>query len=469
MIQPDDARAMAPQTTIRERAPAGGSRKPRPRRIAADEAHAWARHLRLHNPHAKLILSMLTQYVNADGACFVSVPALAEDCELAPETVRRRLGWLEEVGAITRFPQWVDENGRRNGDGRGRRTTDEIRLMIAADLDGIEARACGQMHQQAAAESAEFAETAAGAHPQDAPADPLHGRGSNPDAQPPGTLLGLYLPSHCGGGLTSEPEPEDSPQSPPSGGVDEEDWEEPDPCAAGPDGWREFKQAFEADGRPILKVRLARQVFAALSPDERALAKKAAKGLIAARAREKRPGAKPAAQNFLREPESWLGFARLAPPEPVALPEPVFVAEDSEDFCALAVLGTIRGHGPPAALAVPERGRGLMVPGGLSPAQMALADFHAGLLPDGTLDMAGWMIVADGSRQCGAWKEFARTEARPITVRTERREIAGKIYEDWPVKVVGLRVPCAFPPRRDGAISDGADGSTATGPPADAA
>src|SRR4051812_29647747 len=109
------------------------SNKRRPRRIAADEAHAWARNLRLGNPYAKLVLCMLTLYVDGDGHCFVSVNQLAEDCEFAAETVRKRLAWLETVGAVARFAQWVDEHGRRNSEGRGRRTSDEIRLLIDAD------------------------------------------------------------------------------------------------------------------------------------------------------------------------------------------------------------------------------------------------------------------------------------------------------------------------------------------------
>jgi hypothetical protein len=117
--------------------------KRRPRRIAADEAHAWARNLRLNNPLGKLTLSMLTLYVDGEGSCFVSIEQLAEDTELAADTVRKRLAWLEAIGALARFPQWVDASGRRNGDGRGRRTSDEIRLLITADEGEIESRAQG--------------------------------------------------------------------------------------------------------------------------------------------------------------------------------------------------------------------------------------------------------------------------------------------------------------------------------------
>jgi hypothetical protein len=103
---------------------------PRARRIASDEAHAWARNLRLGNPQAKLVLSMITLYVDGEGCCFVSIPALAEDCEMSPDTIRRRLAWLEGLGVIARTPQWLDAQGHRNSTGPGRRTSDLIRLLM---------------------------------------------------------------------------------------------------------------------------------------------------------------------------------------------------------------------------------------------------------------------------------------------------------------------------------------------------
>jgi hypothetical protein len=43
---------------------------------------------------------MLSLYVDGDGYCFVSIPTLADDTELSRTTVRNRLAWLEEIGAI---------------------------------------------------------------------------------------------------------------------------------------------------------------------------------------------------------------------------------------------------------------------------------------------------------------------------------------------------------------------------------
>ena len=115
--------------------------KRRPRRVASDEAHAWARSLQLGNPNAKSVLRALALYVDGEACCFVGIDQLAEDSDLSADTVRRRLAWLEEIGAIARTAQWLDSKGVRNGDGRGKRTTDLIRLLLHSDEATIEARA----------------------------------------------------------------------------------------------------------------------------------------------------------------------------------------------------------------------------------------------------------------------------------------------------------------------------------------
>ncbi|MEH2705213.1 hypothetical protein ABIF21_000035 [Bradyrhizobium elkanii] len=202
------------------------SAKRRPRRIAADEAHSWARHLRLRNPGAKDVLKNLTIYVDGEGCCWVGIPSLAEDLEMSPDTIRRRLAWLEMVGAISREAQWIDEYGVRNGQQRGRRTTDKIRLLFEADVDAIEARAAGETVD---AEN-DAVSTAS---------DPSKLRGSDP---PAGTRLGLGRPSQSCEGLISEPEPEpESPQAPGGGEReplrDEEVESEPEHFAETWDAW----------------------------------------------------------------------------------------------------------------------------------------------------------------------------------------------------------------------------------------
>lgn len=193
------------------------ARKPRPRRIAADEAHAWARNLRLNNPFAKLVLSMLTLYVDCDGKCFVGIEALAEDTELSSDTVRKRLAWLEMVGAIARFPQWVDGSGRRNSEERGKRTTDEIRLLMASDADMIERRAQGDDCESPTTPKSPQSGPDAGVTPRSQQGQQTENENDQGSVSPG---LALGQPSDSGEGLDSsnlEPEPESPPT--PFGGV----------------------------------------------------------------------------------------------------------------------------------------------------------------------------------------------------------------------------------------------------------
>jgi hypothetical protein len=193
--------------------------KRRPRRVASDEAHAWARNLRLGDPYAKLVLSTLTLYVQGDGVCFVGIETLADDTELSADTVRRRLAWLERVGVIARTPQWIDSDGRRNSEGRGKRTTDQIRLLLYADVDQIEqvARDKGGLpspSSQQGQRSSSSAISLSGEQEQ------------NPDQPTVGSALGLDQTSHCGEGLISEPEPKDSPLIVPPKGDDENEFDQ---------------------------------------------------------------------------------------------------------------------------------------------------------------------------------------------------------------------------------------------------
>ncbi|WP_257164781.1 helix-turn-helix domain-containing protein [Bradyrhizobium sp. SRS-191] len=189
--------------------------KRRPRRIAADEAHAWARNLRLGNIQAKMVLSMLALYVDGDGVCFVGIPTLAEDCELSADTVRRRLSWLDEIGAIRRTAQWLDSCGNRNTEGRGKRTSDKIKLLYDADPDPIEARARGERVPKATAGAVAVSPSwLPGLNPNGAEFSPGEHQGVLPLVSP---KPGLDQTSHCSQGLISEPEPESSPLPPSKG------------------------------------------------------------------------------------------------------------------------------------------------------------------------------------------------------------------------------------------------------------
>ena len=400
--------------------------KRRARRIASDEAHSWARNLRLKNPFAKLVLSMLTLYVNGDGSCFVGATALAEDCELAIETVRRRLSWLETIGAIVRLPQWLDEHGRRNSDARGKRTSDEIRLLLDADIDEIEQKASGS------ADDSDKVSTPPRSRLSDEPTEPIESTRILPAPQ---------QPPHCGGGLISEPEPEpeDSPQPPKDGGTPVAD-----------DGWQEFERDW---AEPILRQSIAHQVWSALTTEERKSACRAARGYVAWRKGQRKPPPASNAQTFLKEREAWAGFAKFDPGEPgdqLARPAFIFVAEGSAEWRALGIIAEIAGTKPPQAV-FHDEGRGIKLREALSPAQMALEQFAR-------LPLSDWKIARAGTHQCGAWRKFLGIDVRAITTGFTSKEINGRVVDDWPIKEHGLRVPCDWPPRKDGTLST-------TGPP----
>ncbi len=370
-------------------------RRRRPRRIAADEAHAWARNLRIGNPHAKFVLCMLTGYVNGEGACFVSISHLAEDCELVENTVRRRLSFLEEIGAIARAPQWIDEVGRRNGDGRGRRTTDEIRLMINADPDEIEARASGAGEGDRGEFSPARGEGLAPAG-RDA-SDPARGEGSN-SADP---ALGVHLPFTCVQGLISEPEPKILPPNPPPGGVDGTE-----------ERFREFKAGYP-DG--IVDLIAAQESFAALSAaDQKACV--AGVPVFAARCLRRRE--KPMKAHLFIRKRVWEGL--MASPAPEAgIGGPYGLA--SEAGRALQALARI------GQTSLPRMGDGrLIYTRPITPQLLALASAPA----EGA-------IYRIGSPNFAAWRDFLRAHL------TNLRQFDA-IEAPWP-----------WPPRKDGGVSTG--------------
>jgi hypothetical protein len=370
-------------------------KKKRPRRIAADEAHAWARNLRLNNSQAKLVLSMATLYVDGDGYCFVSVPSLADDTELSAQTVRRRLAWLEEIGAIARLPQWIDEKGTRNGDGRGKRSSDLIRLLLDADTDDIEARAAG-LHD---------GETAAIA--------PIHGEGANEAENSLSPTAALPQPYHSGQGLTSEPEPESPPQPPSGGSVDLE-------------GWKEFQEDWQ---EPILRQSIAQHEWQALNADQRTQARQAARGYVAWRKAQRRPPNVLGAHLFLREREAWPGFAAYAPDaKPAGITG--FELDSVEGRAILAIYAVAKTR--------PFEGRnGLVYAGEITPQVLKFAD--AG-------PPSSWPFIED-RQQIAAWANFLSEHVRGNRPQFVVTRGIGDAQRR------GIEAPWDWPPRIDGKLS----------------
>lgn len=407
------------------------SGKPRARRIAADEAHSWARNLRLGNPHAKYVLCMLTLYVNGEGSCFVSVGQLADDCELAIETVRRRLTFLQQVGAIARFPQYLDEHGRRNGEGRGRRTSDDIRLLIAADEDEIEARAHANDKNEPDPEDGQTPPAEGG---QTEPSSPVPQPGLDSISPPPRSLLGLYLDSNCGGGLTLEPEPEPEPESSPY----------PLPSTASetsvapttPLG--DLQPLADAYPIPITNVASTRALWSALTDTERADVLTACLGYgTFLRANPKR--AAKDAHRWLAA-KDWLGYLDSGQKAARQSRERVEIVEGSEQWTAWAVYYACCRTTIPCGALAPRGSRRASMPSEWPPV-------GRGIDPDSR----NWTKVYAGAGPFAAW--LRRLREGPCMAIGLRSEVVDRVWknyllvpQEWPPKA-------AEPPTADSALS----------------
>lgn len=401
-------------------------------RLGADQARVWARGLSLGNPHAKAVLLALANYMNESGTAYPGIATLAADTDLSEDTVVNRLRWLESIGAVAIFKCWVDENGNRNSRGEGRPTSSEIRFLFDADADDIEAKAQPDRPRK-------LTGAAAASHAAKSDVSPRPHREQNPShlQQVSAGLAPGQPPTPSA--RTEEPELEDSPLTPLAGG---------DPPSV--EGWEEFKTAFEADGHPILKVSLALTLLGAMTPDEKALAIKAAKGLIAIRGRDKKPGPKPAAQIFLREKASHPSYAKQAPPDPVKCR---VIAKGSPEYAALSVFNVLLRRVPFASETIEAREE-----------LASRADLLA--LAGESTDRSLWIGLDDSNPEhkapIGAWRErikqwtgkWPELEELPLLdengiQRVSVQEWNGKKLE-FKQTYKGLAVPRRWPPRMDG-------------------
>lgn len=403
--------------------------KKRARRIASDEATAWARNIELGNPFAKSVLRAIANYCDGEGLAFMGIEALAQDCDLSMDTVRRRLGWLEEIGAIARTPQWIDDRGRRNGDGRGKRSSDLIRLLVDADVDLIEARAAGRDISEMQAISR--------------PISPSWQQGLNSASGDVSTAPALGQPSHCGEGLISEPEPEDSPQAPMGGGREpSRDGEE----EAEPEHFAEAWDAWPAK----LRRDLALVEFAKLSPPDRALCR-AAIPYFLKMLRDLR-------RNHVPNFHLWIrtrGFDEFPnagrPAEKPAQPTRRFVQGDELKGLQVAVAIAERRDLPLVQDQTLGWGYWTALP--LQPDLVAMSTY-VGVARD------DWLIVEPGSPQFAAWRDRfnlwlgAEPQAERIFLEPFDPNVHGVSSSNPNFRLrkakSGFRVPRDFPPLRDG-------------------
>lgn len=389
----------------------------------------WAMGARTDGVSAQCVLFVVADTANEHGVSVHADPDyIAERTRQSRATVFRRLNELENAGALTRFKRYRDDGA----------PIYEIRLHLDRQIDYTEPQEGGDDPQ--AVEAKSQIETAPESQIETGKVSPVR-----------------QAESHSCDSKSPSKNPKDSPQAPLRGvaGASDDDEGAHEPQAP-PEGWDAFRQAFEADGVPIARVSLVKPLFGALSATERIRVTTAARGYLHHRSREKKPGTKLSAQNFVREIESWDGWIKLAPAAPVA---PVFVRERSAEFRAMLVLARILGDRPPEPRFEVEQGEaGVWRRGGVPPDLAGLAAFAD--KPD-----QQWAVIEEKSQPFAAWSERIRTwtghrlqaqrvftgEEKPFTWNGETTMVKQCVS--------GTRVPCLYPPRKDGTVAD------ATGPP----
>jgi hypothetical protein len=290
----------------------------------------------------------------------------------------------------------------RNSDGRGKRTTDLIRLLTDADQDEIEARARGETVEENEDVSTSIS--------------PSSQQGLNPPTETVSPAPALGQPLQCGEGLISEPEPESSPQ-PPSGGPTVEVKDEV---------WEEFVKAW---GDPIPKMARARTNWDRVDVAKRPTIVTAARGYWAwLKAHTTKPPTPASAQSFIHDEAGWEQWLRYAPKADgtAASIASAFPLGSPE---AKAIITAYELGNAGTALQFMIRGGAVNYLRPMTPRLLALAQFA------GPRD--GWKNVL-GKNQAAAWEHMLR-EVIAAPTRRPLRE--------------GDHAPYPWPPRKDGTLS----------------
>lgn len=410
----------------------------------------WAMEQRTDGPSAQSVLFVVADRANEHGVCRHADPdTIAQKTRQSRATVFRRLEELERAGVLTRFTRHLPD-GRREYEVRlattkfvNYRVDKERNIIMFAPADedcandpitvlpyggdAATVESQSETHGESQSETGSVS-----------PVRPDESQSCDPQESP-----------------SKNPSKKDSPQPPKGGEIDQADLDEAGQSAE-IEGWTEFRQAWEADGVPIARVSIVKPLVASLTPDERLRLAKAAKGYLHHRSRERKPGTKLSAQNFVREIEAWDGWAKHAPPDIVP---PTFIVENSRDHRALIVLALILNNPPPQVIFdVREGKRGFW-------RKIAVSPDLAGLAVFADKPVEQWNPIEKGTQPFGAWSQHIDkwTGRRPdpqrvLTGGEHPFEYNGQttMIKNF---VMGLRVPWLYPPLKDGSLSQ------ATGPP----
>ncbi len=415
------------------------------------EALNWARKTHCGDAMAKSLLRAIGDYADEAGLGWPSLGRLADDCDMSVDSVRRRLKVLEEIGVIATRRAWMDEHGRRNHDGRGRETSRDIQCLLQVKRRRPDPEDEGGADAAPDAASQSCADDTAGAgggvaigYPSQQPPMGSYQQGAGSQSATPGVALQPPLEPPL------NPHLKDSPPFPPPGAREsaaQGKGEDQEPEHFGPAwaGW---------PGHETMRRDLALREFRQLAPDRQLLARAAVPLFVEAWRKARRSVAPPHFHLWLRR----AGFeefphAKLAPPAP----EPVWIAEGSEEARAHAFVLRLAGLGAPVKI---QRGQGADQERGYPRKAAIGADMRAMLAFEGD-DRAGWLTLPKGSAGFAAWqKRFEDWCGRALA--TERRWLEEErpehrlsaVHPDFRLRDFEdvIRVPCPWPPKRDGTL-----------------
>jgi hypothetical protein len=399
-------------------------------RIGSDDARAWVRKLRLGNPYAKAILMAVANYMNENGTAYPGVATLREDTDIAEDTIVSRLRWCESIGAIALFKAWVDENGQRNLEGRGRVTSSEIRFLFDADPELIATAAAENSRARPlrGAALASHEEKVSSRHDGEQN-DDISSRPQREQNEVSSRLAPEQPPTPAARSLKEE---EDSPPNPPPGGGQAVDLELE----------RDLMEASNTYPAPITDMPKFRAVMGALSREERQRVLTGMRGYADYIRGLERKGKSRNVKDAHRWVAAgmWQGYVpQGARAEAAALAQTIPIKSDAGK--ALVLLHQIGiGTGPL------EIGGCYQNPRPLSPQALALTNAP----PE-----EEWIfITTEQPHQVRAWNDLIGREligrARPPLIRKRYWPCIRRIAE-------GCAVPWPWPPRKDGTIISGHD------------
>lgn len=189
---------------------------------------------------------------------------------------------------------------------------------------------------------------------------------------------------------------------------------------------------------PILHQTICRNIWASFSDIERERFPRVIRGYIAWRRQQTKPPNRCNIQKLMREIDAWPGYEKLAGPDPSLRK---FYAEHSTEHRALDVMAKVIGVlGREVKFDDTQGARGFWYSRQMTPDQLAMATFA-----DKPIEQ--WTTVERGTPPFYAWSN---------------RYLAwlDKRYETF-------RVPCLFPPRKDGTFPPPPSQEESTGPPGD--